>query len=195
MRARCALLYSGIEYEHREIELKNKPRSMLNLSPKGTVPVLLTEKNEVIDQSIEIMYWALAQNDPDHWLPGVHSQNWQMMQHWIEINDGRFKQLLDIYKYPQRHPLLNQQQVIDEAHQIYFNPLITLLEGQRFLLGDRLSMLDIALFPFVRQWLAVDSKKIHLNNQNRIEEWLNFFVLSDLFHKVMAKYPLWREAE
>ena len=97
MRARMALKYAGIEVEHREIELRNKPQSMLMASPKGTVPVLIVG-DLVLDQSLEIMQWALQQSDPDNWgeIDAVAAQI------WIERNDGPFKALLDQYKYPNR---------------------------------------------------------------------------------------------
>jgi glutathione S-transferase len=195
MRARCALIYSQIEVEIREIELRSKPNSMLMLSPKGTVPVLLTENQLVIDQSIDIMYWALDQNDPEHWLPDKDSFQSFEMQKWIAINDGPFKQLLDQYKYPERFPELARTEVLESAVNLYLLPLNQILENKTFLLGDKMSMLDIAIFPFIRQFVASDSKKFHDLPLKKLADWLNFFILSDLFHKAMAKYPLWRDAE
>jgi glutathione S-transferase len=138
MRARCALIYSQIEVEIREIELRSKPNSMLMLSPKGTVPVLLTENQLVIDQSIDIMYWALDQNDPEHWLPGKDSFQSFEMQKWIAINDGPFKQLLDQYKYPERFPELARTEVLESAVNLYLLPLNQILENKTFLLGDNI---------------------------------------------------------
>jgi glutathione S-transferase len=195
MRARCALIYAHIDVEIREIELRSKPRSMLELSPKGTVPVLLTQNHSVIDQSIDIMYWALAQHDPEAWLPEKDSPQRVDMQKWVEINDGPFKQLLDQYKYPERFPELARTQVLESAMNLYLLPLNQILENKDFLLGEKISMLDIALFPFVRQFAASDSKKFHELPLKKLSEWLNFFILSDLFHQAMAKYPVWRDAE
>jgi glutathione S-transferase len=195
MRARCALIYAQIDVEIREIELRSKPKSMLELSPKGTVPVLLTQNQLVIDQSIDIMYWAIEQHDPEHWLPQNESFQRLEMQKWVEINDGPFKQLLDQYKYPERFPELARTEVLESAMNLYLLPLNQILENKKFLLGDKMSMLDIALFPFVRQFAASDSKKFHELPLKKLSEWLNFFILSDLFHKAMAKYPVWRDAE
>jgi len=195
MRARCALIYAQIDVEIREIELRSKPNSMLELSPKGTVPVLLTQNQFVIDQSIDIMNWALEQHDPENWLPQKESFQRLEMQKWIANNDGPFKQLLDQYKYPERFPELTRTEVLESAMNLYLIPLNQKLENKTFLLGDKMSMLDIALFPFVRQFAASDSKKFHELPLKKLSEWLNFFILSDLFHKAMAKYPVWRDVE
>ena len=195
MRARCALIYAKIDVEIREIELRSKPQSMLALSPKGTVPVLLTKNQLVIDQSIDVMYWALEQNDPQQWLPEKDSFQRLEMEKWIDVNDGPFKQLLDQYKYPERFPELLRVEVLDAAMNLYLLPLNEILENKTFLLGDKISMLDIALFPFVRQFMASDSKKFHELPLKKLSEWLNFFLLSDLFHQAMAKYSVWRETE
>jgi glutathione S-transferase len=195
MRARCALIYAKIDVEIREIELRSKPQSMLALSPKGTVPVLLTKNQLVIDQSIDVMYWALEQNDPQQWLPEKDSFQRLEMEKWIDVNDGPFKQLLDQYKYPERFPELLRVEVLDAAMNLYLLPLNEILENKTFLLGDKISMLDIALFPFVRQFMASDSKKFHELPLKKLAEWLNFFILSDLFHQAMAKYSVWRQTE
>ena len=187
MRARFTLIYSQIPFELREIEMRNKPEHMLQLSPKGTVPVLFTVEQEVIDQSLDIMYWSLHQHDPQAWLPLQGSQERQLMEHWIHINDGPFKRLLDIYKYPQRFPQEDHKKIFEEALEIYLLPLNRRLEDAPFLLGENISMFDVALFPFIRQFIGVDPQ---IKNQLPIQAllaWLNFFQLSDLFHKVMAK--------
>ncbi len=195
MRARCALIYANIDFEIREIELRAKPLSMLKLSPKATVPVLLTNQQQVIDQSLDIMNWALAQHDPDQWLSEKGTANQEITQKWIGINDGPFKQLLDQYKYPNRYPEQSQEQVLELALNIYLLPLNDRMKHHKFLLGNQMSMLDIAIFPFVRQFMGVDSKKFQQLPLKELSEWLNFFILSDLFNKVMAKYPIWRDIE
>jgi len=193
MRARCALIYAQIPVQIREIELRAKPPSMLHFSPKGTVPVLVTAEKAVIDQSLDIMYWALKQSDPDQWLPERDSPQRQEMQTWITCNDGPFKQLLDQYKYPNRFPELSSESVIKTACEIYLHPLNQRLEKNQFLLGKNLSMLDIALFPFVRQWMIVDENRFHQLDLKPLSTWLNFMIMSDLFNQAMAKYPVWRD--
>ena len=106
MRARLALRASGAVYEHREVALKDKPAAMLAASPKGTVPVLCLSTGEVLEQSLDIMQWALTQSDPDAWLP-AKPELWALTNNTIAINDGAFKANLDRYKYPQRFGLVD----------------------------------------------------------------------------------------
>jgi glutathione S-transferase len=166
---------------------------MLHFSPKGTVPVLVTAEKVVIDESLDIMYWALKQSDPDQWLPEQDSPQRQEMQTWIACNDGPFKQLLDQYKYPNRFPELSSEIVLQTACEIYLHPLNQRLEKNQFLQGKNLSMLDIALFPFVRQWMMVDENRFQQLDLKLLSAWLNFLIMSDLFNKAMAKYPVWRD--
>ena len=195
IRARCALLYAQIDVEHREIELRHKPNSMLQASPKGTVPVLITPEQTVIDQSMAIMYWALAQNDPQGWNPPPDSPAQQDVRDWVGLNDGRFKSLLDMYKYPQRHTNRVQEDVYQEALDASILPLNARLQKQPFLLGENISILDMALFPFVRQFVGVDPKKMALIQIPALLNWLNRLVQSELFQRVMTKYPIWRDQD
>jgi len=186
MRARMALKYSGIELEHREIDLRNKPKSMLLASPKGTVPVLCVD-GAVIDQSIEIMQWALEQSDPDGWLRIDHS----LAQEWIGKNDGPFKVLLDQYKYPNRFPELSQTEVLGSSSKLMLEPLEAALQSNPFLFGDNLSWVDIAIFPFIRQFSMVDLQKFNELPIPKTQQWLNQLLESELFESVMSKYPVW----
>lgn len=186
MRARMALRYSGIEFEHREIELRNKPKSMLLASPKGTVPVLCLN-GLVLDQSIDIMHWALEQSDPNDWLKVDANLAWQ----WIEKNDGPFKALLDQYKYPNRFPELKQAEVLDSASKLMLKPIEAALQSNLYLLGSHLSWVDIAIFPFVRQFSMVDLQKFNDLPFPKTKHWLNQLLESELFNAVMSKYPVW----
>jgi len=186
MRARMALKYSGIELEHREIDLRNKPKSMLLASPKGTVPVLCVD-GAVIDQSIEIMQWALEQSDPDGWLRVDHI----LAQEWIGKNDGPFKVLLDQYKYPNRFPELSQIEVLGSSSKLMLEPLETALQSSSFLLGNNPSWVDIAIFPFIRQFSMVDLQKFNELPIPKTQQWLNQLLESELFKSVMSKYPVW----
>ena len=188
MRARMALKYAGIQVEHREIELRNKPQSMLQLSPKGTVPVLRMD-NLVIDQSLDILHWALQQSDPHGWKEVDES----IANSWIEKNDGPFKTLLDQYKYPNRFPELDPEAVLDEALQVMLIPMEQTLQNFQYLMGGRLTWVDVAIFPFIRQFSMVDSKRFEQLPIPAVKKWLNQQLESELFDSVMQKHPTWKD--
>ena len=188
MRARMALKYASIEVEIREISLRDKPASMLQISPKGTVPVLQLG-DLVIEQSVEIMHWALGQSDPDGWL----LVDQQLANAWLTTNDGPFKKLLDQYKYPNRHPELNQPEVLDSAVALMLDPMETVLRKQAFLMGEHLSWIDVALFPFIRQFSMVNLEQFETLPLPKLKHWLAKQLESKLFQSVMHKYPVWIE--
>ena len=186
MRARMALKYAGVDVEHREIELRNKPQSMLAVSPKGTVPVLCIG-NEVLDQSVDIMRWAIKQSDPARW--GVVDE--VIAQAWVDVNDGPFKTLLDQYKYPNRFPELDPDAVLNEALHILLLPMEQSLQKSQYLLGDKMTWVDVAIFPFIRQFSMVDIKKFEQLPIPAVRAWLTRHLESDLFNSVMHKHPVW----
>ncbi len=192
MRARMALAYAQIPVEIREISLREKPASMLAISPKGTVPVLKAD-DLVIEQSLEIMFWALQKSDPDQWLkPSVLDEALQL----IELNDGSFKALLDQYKYPERikvSPSLTREAILEKAIQTFIAPLDERLGSQPFLLGDQLTIADIAIFPFIRQFAMVDKNWFDSAPFPHLKKWLDFHLESPLFLGVMQKYPTWQD--
>ncbi|MEY4277298.1 MAG: hypothetical protein RI975_564 [Pseudomonadota bacterium] len=188
MRARMALKYASIEVEIREISLRDKPASMLQISPKGTVPVLQLG-DLVIEQSVEIMHWALEQSDPDGWL----SVDQQLANAWLNTNDGPFKKLLDQYKYPNRHPELNPQEVLDSAVALMLDPMETALSKKAFLMGEHLSWIDVAIFPFIRQFSMVNLEQFEALPLPKLKHWLAKRLESKLFQSVMHKYPVWVE--
>ena len=181
-----ALRYAGIEYEHREIVLRNKPQSMLLLSPKGTVPVFIVA-GIVFDQSLDIMRWALAKSDPDGW--GVVDE--EVSQIWIEKNDGPFKKLLDQYKYPNRFPDLNPKYVLNGAMDLMLDPMENTLKSNQYLLGNQMSWVDAAIFPFIRQFAAVNPQSFEELPFEALKLWLKHHLDSDLFTSVMDKHPTW----
>ena len=188
MRARMALKYAGIEVEHREIELRNKPQSMLLASPKGTVPVLCVD-DLVLDQSLDIMHWAISQSDPDGW--GAADET--IAQAWVAKNDGPFKVLLDQYKYPNRFPEIDADAVLNEALQIMLAPMEQSLQTTQYLMGDKLTWVDVAIFPFIRQFSMVDANKFGQLPLAATRRWLTRHLESELFQSVMHKYPVWRD--
>lgn len=188
MRARMALQYAGIEFEHREIVLRNKPQSLLLLSPKGTVPVLCLEEL-ILDQSLDIMRWALGKHDPDRWM----EVDELIAREWIEKNDGPFKALLDQYKYPNRYPDLNQGEVLNAAIELMLKPMEMALQSNQYLLGHDMTWVDVAIFPFMRQFSMVNPRQFQELSFTATQNWLNQYIESELFKMVMHRYPAWIE--
>jgi glutathione S-transferase len=191
MRARMALLYSSINLELREVLLKDKPASMLAISPKGTVPVLQLSDSEVLDQSRDIMHWALAIDDPQQWL---NEELLESINQLIDYNDNQFKTHLDQYKYWERFPA-ESQDFYRAQGEIFLKLLEEHLCRQRYLLADRISMADIALFPFIRQFAFVDKGWFDQAPYPKLQIWLQSFLESPLFLAAMKKLPPWQEGD
>ena len=190
IRARLALRYAGLQVVLREVVLADKPDALLMSSPKGTVPVLVLADNQVIDESLEIMLWALAQNDPGRWLPdddGVLKQ----IKALVAVNDGEFKQYLDQYKYADRFPQHPQAYYRDQALGL-LQPLEQRLGEQRFLFADQPGLADMAIFPFIRQFAHVDKEWFYQSPYKQMIRWLDALLQLPLFAQVMHKYPKWR---
>jgi len=185
-----ALNYADIPVQHREIELKAKPRSMLQASAKGTVPVLVLPDGRVIDESAVVMRWALGQRDPDTWWRGELEHDCSSL---VDENDFVFKKHLDHYKYADRYPEQPQSFYRDEA-EIFLQLLENKLEIQNYLLAEQSTFADVAIFPFVRQFAFVDKGWFDQAPYPRLQAWLQTFLDSDLFLSVMTKFPTWREA-
>nr|WP_256349645.1 glutathione S-transferase [Pseudomonas sp. P7758] len=181
MRARMALRYSGLAVQIIEVSLKAKPAEMLALSPKGTVPVLSVD-GRVIDESLAIMRWALAQNDPEGWLLGDD----RATQALIEENDQGFKHQLNRYKYAERYPEQPMAHYRAEG-EVFLMRLEGLLAEREYLLAGHLSLADVALAPFVRQFAHVDREWFGQAPYPRLQGWLQRFLESPLFIAVMAK--------
>jgi glutathione S-transferase len=181
MRARMALRYSGVPVEIVEVSLKAKPAAMLAISPKGTVPVLDAD-GQVIDESLEIMRWALAQHDPDDWLLGGDSR----IAGVIEANDQGFKVHLNRYKYAERYPE-QPMEVYRAEGALFLQQLDELLRDRDYLLSDHLSLADVALLPFVRQFAHVDREWFAQTPYVRLQAWLQGFLESELFTAIMKK--------
>ncbi len=185
-----ALNYAEIKVEHREISLREKPQSMLKASPKGTVPVLCVG-DWVIDQSLDIMHWALQKNDPDGWMQVDKA----IAQGWVDKNDGPFKKLLDQYKYPNRFSELSSLEVVHQARAVILDELEATLQKQDYLMGDKMTWVDIALFPFIRQFSMVNTQQFSALPTAATQHWLQQLVESNLFEVVMVKYPTWADSD
>jgi glutathione S-transferase len=197
MRARLALHASGIAMEHREVVLKNKPVHMLALSPKGTVPVLWlpdaqgTVGGQVLEQSQDIMLWALSQHDPLSWLPASDAGRSDALT-LIAHNDGPFKRQLDRYKYPNRSGLETGTADRDEA-AIWLHTLDARLRAQPFLAGEHFGLADAAVAPFVRQYAHTDPGWFAAQAWPSLIAWLAAFEGSALFAAIMVKHEPWPE--
>lgn len=183
MRARMALLVSGIICEIREVKLRDKPPEMLAASPKATVPVLVLPDGAVIDESIDIMRWALSRNDPEDWLAGDDKD-------LIETNDGTFKHHLDRYKYADRHaadPIEHRT-----AGLAILSDLEDRLDTHAYLCGEHRTLADIAIMPFVRQFAETDRAWFDAQTLPRLQRWLADLRSSSLFEAAMVRREPWR---
>ena len=192
MRARLALRSGGQWVELREIELKNKPAELLTASPKGTVPVLVLE-DRVIEQSLDIMLWALSQHDPLGWLP-QGTAALQELRDRIADNDGEFKHHLDRYKYPHRFGLADGAEN-RTAGAALLHDLEARLCNAPFLAGDRWGLHDAAVAPFVRQFAHTDLAWFAAQDWPRLAQWLQAFESSAAYDATMQKVTPWKPGD
>ncbi|MDF1818018.1 MAG: glutathione S-transferase [Immundisolibacteraceae bacterium] len=190
IRARLAIQASGTEVELREILLRDKPTQMLEISAKGTVPVLQLSNGEVIDESRQIIDWALTQHDPADWALSNEPALRQQAAQLIDRNDGEFKELLDRYKYAVRFPEHPAEYYRDAAMEILSDVDQRLAAGG-YLLAGRETVADIALYPFVRQFAFVDKKWFDHQPLPNLKSWLEKFLTTESFAAVMVKLPPW----
>ena len=188
MRARLGLRVSGLEYEHREIILRDKPKSMLEYSPKGTVPVFITENGNVIDESLDIILYALGRNDPENWLAPPIDE----MKSLISQNDGEFKKNLDRYKYPTRYPGEDCSDAKENGLK-FVSALNERLKDTKYLFGEKRSLADMAIFPFIRQFSKVEADDFQALPYSHLQNWLKELLNSEIFTAIMKKRPLWEE--
>ncbi len=196
MRARMGILMAQQTVKLRAVVTKNKPPEMLAISPKGTVPVLLInatqskENWQVIDESLDIMLWALGENDPHDLLYCNFPNGLSAMLQLVHENDVGFKPTLEKYKRARRFSEVSEKFYRREC-EVFIESLEQRLNGQEYLLGDGASLADYALLPFVRQFSRVDKKWFIKAPYPNLQKWLALFLQSPFFTKVMAKYPLW----
>ena len=168
-----------------EVSLRNKPQAMLDCSPKGTVPVLALPGGAVLEQSLDIMHWALAQNDPEQWL-STDSELVRQTQELIAQNDGAFKDFLDRYKYAERFPEHPAAYYRMQGEAILAQ-LDARIATHGFLSGNKRGLADMAIFPFVRQFVAVDPEWFYASPHQSLAGWLDGLLASPLFQSVMQK--------
>ena len=187
MRARMAMAYSKISYEHREILLNDRPKSLYDLSRKGTVPVLKLMDGTVIDESIDMMKWCIQQNDLNDW----YKDECSLQDNMIKNNDNEFKYWLDRYKYHVRYEE-NSYEAYQNNVKNFFSHYNLILQEQSFFLGDQISLVDIALMPFVRQGAHVDLNWFS-DNFPFLFDWLENLKAQSLFLSIMTKFEIWNE--
>ena len=191
MRARLGLLFAELPVELREITLKNKPTHMLAISPKGTVPVLQLADGVVIEESRDIMEWALEQQDPQELLnpKTLHQGNTL-----IEQNDQEFKHWLDRYKYADRHLEMTQTEYRKKG-EAFLQILEALLTKNTYLLGDSVTIADIGIMPFVRQFAHVDRDVFYSLPYPKLQIWLKNWLAHPLFIQAMTKFQPWQDGD
>lgn len=194
MRARLAIAYAQQAVELREVVLRDKPDQLVSCSAKATVPVLQLNSGTVIDESLDIMLWALAANDPQQWLSVNKAQQLTLIS---DIDQG-FKTALDRYKYPNRYAADNPaqtEQQIEQAAKVTANTFLEQLEAHlqqhQFLMAEHISLADMAILPFIRQFAFVDKNGFDAAPYPKLQQWLARFLDSDLFIQVMPKFKQW----
>jgi len=195
MRARMAIARAGIECRLREVVLRDKPAEMLEASPKGTVPVIVETDGTIIDESLDVMAWALNRNDAGDWLRPEQGSRAEMDALIAEC-DGPFKHALDRYKYPNRYE--DEGVNCDEQRALglrFLERLNAQLDQRANLFGDRVSYADIAIFPFIRQFANTDRTWFDALDLPRVQAWLETQLESALFKSVMPKYAQWKTGD
>jgi len=192
IRARLAIKVARVRVALREVALRDKPAALLLASAKATVPVLQLPDGRLLEQSLEIMRWALGQHDPQGWLCFQEQDEALAL---IALNDGPFKQALDRYKYAPRHPERPRSAWRDEAVELMLAPLNTRLADRLFLLRDTASLADMAIAPFIRQFAAVEPGWFDSAPLEPLQAWTKRIVSSELFGSVMSKFAAWKPGD
>lgn len=191
MRARLAIALADCRVALREVVLKDKPAALLQVSPKATVPVLVQADGNFIEESLDIMLWTTKNHAV--W-QALDQQQRQQAFTLIQENDVSFKQALDRYKYADRYPE-HSEQYYRQQGEIFLSKLEQRLANQQGLLADSLTLADFAILPFVRQFALVDWQWFSSANYPQLQRWLNSFLQSDLFARIMIKYPPWQQGD
>ena len=189
MRARMALVASGAVVELREVLLTHKPSELLAASPKATVPVLVLSDGRVVEESLDVMQWALEHSDPLGWLEGAVLES-----DWIRKCDSDFKHWLDHYKYAERYPEHTAEDYRRNAEG-FLQQLEDRLSSTDWMGGDAANAVDVALFPFIRQFAGVDPSWWQNAPYPSIRRWLKNWLNGALFSVIMVKYSRWEPGQ
>jgi glutathione S-transferase len=193
MRARLAIAASGQQVELREVVLRDKPEEMLAASPKATVPVLILADGTVLEESLDVIDWALGQNDRENWLE-LSGEQLDEIRGLIRTLDGPFKASLDRYKYENRFDGVSARAERDKGSD-FIRELDQMLKGKRYLYGEVFSLADGAILPFIRQFAHVDKEWFWAQDWSNVLRWLGAFLASDRFISIMKKYPKWNAGD
>ena len=193
MRAHMGLKYSSLTIELREVFLKEMPEELLKISPNETVPVLVLSEDNTMDESWDILKWALHKNDPDNWL-GDDEQYLADAEMLVETNDFSFKTDLDHYKYADRNPEHSKEHYRAECEE-FIEELEEMLSEHVFLLTDKLTVADIAIFPFIRQFSLVDKTWFDQSRYTNVKRWLDILINSELFRNAFLKHDAWQSGD
>ena len=192
MRARLALAVSGQTCELREVVLSCKPAELQQVSAKATVPVLVDTDGRVLEESLDIMLWALQRHDPLQWMPAHGDLADALLL--IGRCDGEFKPQLDRTKYPGRFGISDPAEPRDKAGT-FLADLNQRLTEAAYLSGDHWGLVDAAIAPFVRQFAHTDSARFAIQAWPRLQNWLTSFEASPRYQQVMVKYPSWQAGQ
>jgi glutathione S-transferase len=192
MRARLALLMARKTVSLWAIVTKDKPPEMLAISKKGTVPILIFSDGKIIDESLDIMIWALKDNDPDDLLFKEEPDMYPKMLEFIHDCDHEFRTNLSAYKYNKRYHLEDELRLRSQCEE-FIQRIETLLEQQDYIMGDRLGLVDLAVLPFIRQFSNTDKKWFREAGYPKVSSWLANLLQSLLFTRAMKEFPLWME--
>ncbi|MFD1384573.1 glutathione S-transferase [Rhodanobacter aciditrophus] len=193
MRARYAIAYLDVPVQLREVVLKNKPAELLELGGRSTVPQLLDD-GQRYPESLDIIFWALERAEDKEVINCLWPNDGKLQANimaWIRFNDDCFKPWLDRYKYADRHPE-HTETFYREKGERFLKRIESRLSHQAYLRGDTLSLADIAVFPFIRQFAGVDSKWFEQSHYPALRRWLNGLLEGELFQRIMKKYPAWQ---
>lgn len=193
MRAHMALKYAGLKVALREVDLKALPPQLLKISSNNTVPVLQLSDGSILDESWDILKWALTQNDLENWL-GEDNAYLLDAEILVENNDYSFKNDLDHYKYADRFPEFSQEHY-RQACEVFIAELEAMLGEKPYLLGNQLSLADIAVFPFVRQFSLVDTSWFEQSSYVGVKQWLKYFINTELFQHTFQKHEIWKTGD
>ncbi len=192
MRARMGLLMAKVDVFIRAVVTKDKPKEMISLSPKATVPILLLGDGSVIDESLDIMIWALKSNDPKNLLHKENPNSYCEMLNLINEFDYKFRPILSAYKNAKRYHLETECELRTKC-EMFIQKLESLLVIDNHLIGGKLSLADLAIMPVIRQFVNVDKKWFRNAGYSQLTLWLDNLLQSLFFTRIMRKYPLWED--